>query len=260
MKNIAKKLFCLTVALLLTLALPLSVHAQTAYVPYLQDEARVLDDLNFEGQWMDATLSQISNRLQLTVAVTTVHTLDDEDIDNYTAHYYRNADYAYADGVLLLVAMEEREWYIYTTGDAYDYLTDAALDDIEDAIVPFLRVDNYFDAFRAYAELCDKYLTMGQEGNVYRGSFPWDENIVIALIVGAVVALIVVSVMKSKLKSVRPRREAHEYTRPGSMNVTTSRDLYLYRTVHRRPKPKDSGSSGGRSGGGSRSGGRGGSF
>jgi hypothetical protein len=124
MKNIAKKLFCLTVALLLTLALPLSVHAKTAYVPYLQDEARVLDDLNFEGQWMDATLSQISNRLQLTVAATTVHTLDNEDIDNYTAHYYRNADYAYADGVLLLVAMEEREWYIYTTGDAYDYLTE----------------------------------------------------------------------------------------------------------------------------------------
>ena len=96
--------------------------------------------------------------------------------------------------------------------------------------------------------------------NVYRGSFPWGENIVIALIVGAVVGLIVVSTMKSKLKTVRPRREAHEYTRPGSMNVTVSRDLYLYRTVTRRPKPKDSGSSGGRSGGGSRSGGRGGSF
>jgi uncharacterized protein len=259
MKNIAKKLFCLTVALLLTLALPLSVHAQTAYVPYLQDEARVLDDLNFEGQWMDATLSQISNRLQLTVAATTVHTLDNEDIDNYTAHYYRNADYAYADGVLLLVAMEEREWYIYTTGDAYDYLTDAALDDIEDAIVPFLSAGNYFDAFRAYAELCDKYLTMGQEGNVYRGSFPVGENLLIALVLGVGVGLIVVTYMKSQLKTVRPRREAHEYTRPGSMNVTTSRDLYLYRTVHRRPKPKDSGSSGGRSGG-SRSGGRGGSF
>lgn len=259
MKNMLKKLFCLTVALLLTIALPLSVGAQTAYVPYLQDEARVLDNLNFEGQWIDATLSQISDRLQLTVAITTVETIGYENIDDYTEHYYKSADYAYTDGVLLLVAMEEREWYIYTTGDAYDYLTDAALDDIEVAIVPFLRVDNYFDAFRAYAELCDKYLTMGQEGTPYRGSFPWGENIVIALIVGAVVALIVVSVMKSKLKSVRPRREAHEYTRPGSMNVTTSRDLYLYRTVHRRPKPKDSGSSGGRSGG-SRSGGRGGSF
>ena len=85
MKNIAKKLFCLTVAFLLVIALPLSVNAQSAYVPYLQDEARVLDNLNFEGQWLDATLQQISERLQLTVAITTVDTLDYEDIDDYTS-------------------------------------------------------------------------------------------------------------------------------------------------------------------------------
>ena len=159
--------------------------------------------------------------------------------------------------MLLLLAMEEREWYIYTTGDAYAYLTDAALDDIEDAIVPLLSEGDYYEAFMTYASLCDKYLTMGQEGNIYHGTFPWGQNIVIALIIGAVVGLIVVSSMQAQLKSVRPRREAHEYTRPGSMNVTRSRDLFLYRTVSRRPKPKDSSS--GRSGGSS-SGGRGGRF
>ena len=262
MKNIAKKLFCLTAALLLVMALPLTASAQ-AYVPYLHDDADVLDNLNFEGQWMDATLSQISDRLELTVAITTVETIDFKDIDDYTEHYYKNAGYAYADGVLLLIAMEEREWYIYATGDAYDYLTDAALDEIENAIVPLLSAGDYFDAFRAYADLCDEYLTMGQEDKIYRGSFPIGESLLIALVVGVVVGLIVVSSMKAKLKTVRPRREAHEYTRPGSMQLTASRDLYLYRTVHRRPKPKDSGSSGGRSGGGgggSRSGGRGGKF
>jgi uncharacterized protein len=98
---------------------------------------------------------------------------------------------------------------------------------------------------------------MGREGEIYRGSFPWEEHILTALIIGAVVGLITVSIMKSKLKSVRPRREAHEYTRPGSMQLTASRDLYLYRTVHRRPKPKDTSSGGS---GGSRSGGRGGKF
>lgn len=259
MKNIAKKLFCLTVALLLLMALPLTVAAEQPPNPggiYIQDDAGLLDG---GKEWqLGNQLLEISERLNLTVAVYVINTLGGYEIGYLTETLYHQ-NYSSQNGVLLLIAMEEREWYIYTTGDAYDYLTDAALDDIEDAIVPFLRVDNYFDAFRAYAELCDKYLTMGQEGTPYRGSFPWGENIVIALIVGAVVALIAVSVMKSKLKSVRPRREAHEYTRPGSMNVTTSRDLYLYRTVHRRPKPKDSSSSGGRSGG-SRSGGRGGSF
>jgi uncharacterized protein len=159
--------------------------------------------------------------------------------------------------VLLYVVMEEREWYIHTEGDAAKYLTDAALDDIEDAIVPLLSEGDYYEAFMTYASLCDKYLTMGQEGNIYHGTFPWGQNIVIALIIGAVVGLIVVSSMQAQLKSVRPRREAHEYTRPGSMNVTRSRDLFLYRTVSRRPKPKDSSSGGS---GGSSSGGRGGRF
>ncbi len=256
MKNIAKKLFCLTVALLLVVAMPLTIHAKSTRAPYFRDDGHSLDNLT--GAWTDATLQEVSERLQLTVAIATVETLDYEDIDDYTRRYYKSAGYPYSDGVLLLIAMEEREWYIYTKGDAYDYLTDAALDDIEDAIVPFLREDNYCEAFRTYAELCDKYLTMGKEGNLYQGSFPWVENLLIALAVGLIAALITVSVMRSKLKSVRPRREAHEYTRPGSMQVTRSRDLFLYRTIHRRPKPKDT-SSGSRSGG-SRSGGRGGRF
>jgi uncharacterized protein len=184
--------------------------------------------------------------------------LKGDDIENLAERHYENSYFGgYTGGVLLLVAMEECEWHIHTEGDAAKYLTDAALDDIEDAIVPLLSEGDYYEAFMTYASLCDKYLTMGQEGNIYRGTFPWGQNIVIALIIGAVVGLIVVSSMQAQLKSVRPRREAHEYTRPGSMNVTRSRDLFLYRTVSRRPKPKDSSS--GRSSGSS-SGGRGGSF
>ena len=255
MKNVMKKLFCLTVALLLVIALPLMASAQT-YVPYFQDGGHSLD--NLVGAWTNSTLTEMSERLDLTVAIATVETLGFEDIDDYTKRYYKNAGYPYADGVILLIAMEEREWYIYTTGDAYDYLTDAALDDIEESMLIHLRAGDYEQAFKSYMRLCDNFLTMGQEGNIYRGNFPIGENLLLGLVVGLVVALIVVTTMKSQLKNVRPRREAHEYTRPGSMNVTQSRDLYLYRTVHRRPRPKDS-RSGGRSGG-SRSGGRGGSF
>ena len=257
MKNVMKKLFCLAVAVLLVVALPLTVVAEQPPNPgsiYINDIG--LLDRGQEYQ-LGNQLLEISERLNLTVAVYVSGTLDGYEIDYFTKTIYHQ-NYSAQDGVLLLVAMEEREWYIYTTGDAYDYLTDAALDDIEDAIVPLLSTDDYYDAFVTYANLCDKFLTMGQEGNIYRGAFPLMQNLLIALIVGLGVGLIVVTYMKSQLKSVRPRREAHEYTRPGSMNVTRSRDLFLYRTVSRRPKPKDSGSSG-RSGG-SRSGGRGGSF
>lgn len=261
MKNRIKKLFCLTVALLLVMALPLAVAAETdpgnAWL-VLFDKANILTDT--EESVVFQSLFHYNTQRELAIVIYTVDSLDGSFVDDRAESLYRqNANYypSANGGVLLLVAMEEREWYIYTTGDAYDYLTDAALDDIEDAIVPLLSEGDYYEAFMTYASLCDKYLTMGQEGNIYRGTFPWGQNIVIALIIGAVVGLIVVSSMQAQLKSVRPRREAHEYTRPGSMNVTRSRDLFLYRTVSRRPKPKDSSS--GRSGGSS-SGGRGGSF
>ena len=255
MKKMFQKLFCLTVALVLLLSFCLTVGAETALPPYCRDDGDVLtlaqqDELN-------SLLQQISERLELTVAICTVKSLND-DIEDVARRQFKYVNHPYSDGVILLVAMEEREWYIYTTGDAYDYLTDAALDDIEDAVIPFMSDGNYHKAFRTYAQLCDRYLTMGKDGTPYEGPFPWLQNIAIALGLGLLVGLITVSVMRSKLKSVRPRREAHEYTRPGSMNITVSRDLFLYRTIHRRPKPKDT-SSGSRSGG-SRSGGRGGRF
>jgi uncharacterized protein len=71
--------------------------------------------------------------------------------------------------------------------------------------------------------------------------------------------------MKSKLKTVRYKAEANSYVRPGSMNITVSRDLFLYRTVAVSPKPKsnsdsDGGSSTHTSSSGSTHGGGGGSF
>lgn len=256
MKRTIKSLFCLSLAILILLALCVTAGAATTLPPYCRDEGSALTSSQEEE--LNDLLQETSDRLQLTVAVCTVETLDGDDVEDVARRQFKYVNHPYSDGVLLLVAMEEREWYIYTAGEGDDYLTNAALDDIKDAVVSHLKEDDYHEAFCAYAALCDEYLTMGKEGNPYRGSFPLGQNILIALVIGVAVGLITVSVMRSKLKSVRPRREAHEYTRPGSMHVTVSRDLFLYRTIHRRPKPKDS-SSGSRSGG-SRSGGRGGRF
>ena len=81
-----------------------------------------------------------------------------------------------------------------------------------------------------------------------------------------ITALIVTGVMKSRLKSVAPQRDATSYVRQGSMKLTNQRDLYLYREVHRTERPKESsssdsgGSSTHTSSSGSTHGGGGGSF
>ena len=72
------------------------------------------------------------------------------------------------------------------------------------------------------------------------------------LVIGLVLALIITGVMRGKLKSVRSQRAAANYVRQGSMNVTQSYELFLYKTVQRRERPKSSssGSSGSRESGG----------
>ena len=81
---------------------------------------------------------------------------------------------------------------------------------------------------------------------------------------GFVIANIFVGSMKKKLKSVRSQAAASSYVREDSLNITDSRDIYLYATVTRTAKPDDSSSSGGSSthtsSSGATHGGGGGSF
>jgi len=63
--------------------------------------------------------------------------------------------------------------------------------------------------------------------------------ILIALGIGIVIAFIVVLIMKSQLKSVHFQAAANNYIKENSLNVTLSRDIFLYSTVTRVAKPTD---------------------
>ena len=71
----------------------------------------------------------------------------------------------------------------------------------------------------------------------------------IASLVGVGLAMFIVGRMKAQLKTVRFQAAAGDYMKSGSLNITESKDTFLYNTVTRTAKPKntDSGSSGGSS-------------
>lgn len=52
-------------------------------------------------------------------------------------------------------------------------------------------------------------------------------------------AFLTTGIMRSQLKSVRKKNAASDYVRDGSFNLTDKRDIYMYRKVDRRAKPKD---------------------
>jgi uncharacterized protein len=62
--------------------------------------------------------------------------------------------------------------------------------------------------------------------------------ILICVIIGVLIGLITVLAMRSQLKSVHKRNDAHDYLGTGSMNLRLSTDRFLYENTTRTPKPK----------------------
>lgn len=235
---------------------------------------RVLDmaDLltDSEEEALNEKLDEISIRQDMDVVVATTDDLEGFSVAEYADLLYEGCEFGYGsgkDGLMLLISMEDRDWYISTCGYGITAFTDAGIDYIGEQITSDLSDGNYAAAFTSYAELCDDFITQARSSDPYdSGNLPsqplslvW---IPIALVIGFVIAKIIVGNMKSELKTVRKQAAANSYVKSGSMNITESRDLFLYHTVTKAAKPKNSssGSSTHRSSSGTTHGGGGGKF
>ena len=237
---------------MLLICLVLPVFATDSVSPYVVDDANLLSESEY---WeLSDVLEEISRRLQMDVVVVTSSSLDGKSAKAYADDFYDYNGYA-PDGVLLLVSMAERKWHITTTGKAISALTDGELALLEDWILPGLSSGDYTGAFLAFAEGTERYASSSGSS----GGFGL-KAVVICLVIGVVIAFIVTGIMKSGMKTVQNRNSAAEYVRQGSLQVTHSRDIFLYRNVTRRVKPQNNGSTTHRSSSGCSHGGRGGSF
>ncbi len=113
--------------------------------------------------------------------------------------------------MLLLVSVGDRKWHISTCGYGIT-ATDAGIQYLGEQMTPPLHGRwNYAGAFRTFVQWADDYVTAAREGH------PYDVNnlpreplslmyLFLALGIGLVLAWVVVSVMKSQLRSVAFRR------------------------------------------------------
>ncbi len=189
------------------------------------------------------TLDDISYEFEYDVVIMTVDTIGNYQSEAaFARDAFRNGGYGMGEkksGVILVIFKSERRAYIEFFGEKR--LPEGTV--LLEELVPALKNNSYAQACTQFVDLVDGKL-----------SFPWLRNIAIALIIGLIIAFLVTSSMKSKLKSVRYQANAREYIRSGSFNLKHSRDLYLYSTVTRVARPKNN-SGGSRSGGGGSRGG-----
>lgn len=223
--------------------------AAVAAPPRMVDDADLLSDA--EEAALTERLDTISETYQIDVVVVTVPSTDGAEMRAYARNYYDNNGYK-PDGTLLLISMEERDWWISGYGKAEAMFPTDTCESIGSLMIDDLSMGDYAAAFYTFADECEYII----DGELNGYPFPFFTILVIALVVGFVAALIAVSVMKGQLKSVRAKDTAADYVKSGSMQVTLANELFLYRTVHRVKKASESNKSGGSSGR-SRSGGGG---
>lgn len=250
-----KKLCTILFALLLSVLMVLPVFAKSD-MPRLVDEAGLLTDE--EGKELLDQLNEISERQQVDVVVVTVNSLEGAaSAMEYADDFYETNGYGFGeeqDGILFLISMEERDWWMSTSGFGITAFTDGGLEFISDIIINDLSEGDYAWAFKTFADMCDDYITQAKTGEPYDvDNLPKDPlelivYLVFALGIGFIIALIATGIMRMKLKSVYSKTEADNYVKKGSLKLTVKNDLYLYKHVERREKPKeepktDSGSS-----------------
>lgn len=247
-----KRIVVLILALLL-LAVPVSA---SGYL--VQDDSGLLTDTDVER--LEELYAGYTETHGFTPIVVTTDDFGGLSAEDFAGEYYDIMGYP-TDGILLLVSLDEGEWYILTNGECYNRIDNWDAEAIGEELVPMIRDGSYYAAFMKFPELA---------AEVYAENEPlWEDpdtevapaipkknygkTIAICMAVGLLIGLIAVGVMSAKMKTVRLQSGASDYVRTGSMSVSRSRDIFLYSQVTRTPRPK-SNSSGGGSSGGSRGG------
>ena len=172
------------------------------------------------------------------VVILTTESLGVKTARDYAADYFDYNGYGRGeahDGVMLMLSMADRDWYILTTGRGIEAITDYGIDTISGDILPYFSGGDYASGFTRFLHDIDVFLKQYQSGRPYdvdnrvqlRSPFERATGIAVYLaIAAAVIAVIVLLVMILGMKTARPQYNASEYVKDGSLNITAKRQFH----------------------------------
>lgn len=241
-----KKILSILLALSIIFAMSLTVFADTDKnndsFPKVTDRADLLS--SSEEEQLEKTFENLSEYHVMDICVRTVNNTGDKSIEAYADDFYER--HYGENGVLLLVDIGDRELWISTAGKGIDAFTDYGIDQVLDTIAPYFTDMMYAEGFTEFSNQADRLLVSYEQGSPIdvpqkepvKKSFDYATAIAIALVLGLLIGFVVANSQKATLKTVRRKYAAAEYRDEGSFFLTDSRDMFLYHTINRIPRPK----------------------
>lgn len=255
-------------------------------LPVLAEEQRVFDNAGLLDEWevsmLEDKIQDLRDTYDMDVVLLTLNSLDGKTAEGYADDYYDENGFG-ENGMLFLLDMDTRSWYMLTHGTAIYAVTDYGIQEIFSAIASDLSGGNYYDAFDGYLDELYTYFQAYADGKPidgYRddytgpGSYEpgtrddvvyypdyepsydsgyvfYPAQIGVSLLVGAIIGLIALLIARRGMNTVKSKGSATDYVRQNTFRITGRQDIFLYSNVTKTRRDTDSGSSAGHSGGGS---------
>ena len=266
-----RNLISILLCLLLVLTLPIPANAVfcdgDTTSQFTADQADILSDQ--EHIELESAARKLSQSYGCDILIAVVEDMEGYAAGDYAAMLNSGHWWDCDNAVLFLLAMEEREWYIATFGDAIYIFTDYGIDMLGQAVVPYFSEGRYYDGFAAYLSLLPDYFEAWEDqvpvddpsyDPGYREEvvyYPSDTQksfwsvLPVSLLIGLAVAAIALWVMRSMMNTKRRQNSAGDYLKAGSYHLRTHQDIFLYSNVSKTRRQENTGGSGGHRGGGS---------
>ena len=142
--------------------------ALAADLPLVVDEANLLNDVEVLELTIEA--ERISAEYAMDVVIVTVNSIGAKTVRDYAADYYDDTGYGQGpdnSGVMLILAMQSRDWYILTTGGAVRAFTDYGLAKIDEDVIRYLSDGNYEGGFARFLRDAEIFLQQDAAGKPY---------------------------------------------------------------------------------------------
>lgn len=255
-----RRYFAVLFALMLLVGcFAVSAAATQAQLNYVTDEAGIFSASELTA--LENRAAEISEKYHFGVYIITLPDYRDyttsSSVETCAMELYDDNDLGWDSdraGTMLLLSMEERDYDLdFYSSRADRIFTEAGRDRMEDRFLRYFRQDDFYGGFREYLNTCEEYLLAAEEGHpVGEGESRYSDqdekpSPALALIPGGLAALLVGIFTSAPMRSARQQRDANQYVQ-GRLNLRRRSDMFLNRTVTRRPRNTDPGNSHGSGG------------
>ena len=241
-----KKIISIVFAIVLVFGLSVCAYAEEQR--FVFDEASILTYDEIEE--LSAKAKEITETYGCEVYAITFPSLDGNEAWELNEMLYAELKEYYGAGedvVILMLAMEERQYDIMARGFGNTAFTDYGKDVMAEKFLDDFANDDWYWGFYDYMTTCDEFLAMAVNGEPF--DVDSDEGgsglfgIIIAIVISCLIAFAVCSILRAQMKTARIATEAHDYQK--ELNLTNHFDTFSHRDIRRIYNPPKEQSGGG---------------